>query len=56
MVMFRPPSHTTTLWVTYSHQNNTWESLLGSQMFLSNFKFNSIVKVTHPNTLQGGLS
>ena len=37
MVIFRPPTHTTTMWVTYFHQNNTWESLLGSEKFLSYF-------------------
>ena len=36
MVIFRPPTYTTTMWVTYFHQNNTWEPLLGSLKFLSN--------------------
>ena len=56
IVIFRPPTYTITMWVTYFHKNNTWESLLGSLNFLWNINLNSKKMVTPPNTLQGGLT
>ena len=56
MVIFRPPTYSTTMWVTYFHQNNTREPLLVSLKFLSTFNLDSIMKVTHPNILQGELT